>query len=253
MWKRMLALICVLGLAVTLLSGCDLAGGAKPEPTNIPLLPTPAPTEKPTEAPTDAPADPTETPEATDTPTPTGPVLTPHPDETPIAIDPIDKPTPEPLNLPFTEYDSPSMGVKFERPANWTLDAPGDTNVQFKEPEASAVNGYRAMLTVRVYTKGSTQNKEDAKAQLLEILEEMSGQGWTNFEYRDPASATMSSASGYYAYYYATFNGKPLRGRITVVAKGSALYMMRLTCAQEIYTKYEDIYRRVRSSWSFNN
>lgn len=269
MRKRTLACLCLLGLVAALLSGCDMVGGGpKATPTTIPALPSPSP--EPT-------LEPTPEPETTDEPSgepnetgedgtleagePEDPgiaalaanrLLTPNPDETPIAIDPIDKPTREPLNLPFVAYESESMKVSFERPANWTLEVPGETNVRFIEPVVSAKYGYQAMLTVKVYHKGSAQNKDDAKVQLTELLDELAADtAWTNFDHGVIASQSMGSANGHYAYFNATYDNKPLRGRMMVVAKGSALYMIRLTCSSEVYLQYEDVYRNVRSSWKF--
>lgn len=282
MRKRTLACICLLALVAALLSGCDKAGGSpKATPTTIPALPSSSPEPTPAPEPTDEPSGEPDGPNgeggdetALDDPSPSGEgdlpeadgeegvtdmsamannaFLTPNPEETPIAIDPIDKPTREPLDLPFVAYESQSMKVSFERPANWASEAPGETNVLFYEPKASAKYGYQAMLTVKVYHKGSAQNKDDAKVQLTELLDELGANtAWTNFDPGVIASSSMAGANGHYAYFNVTYDNKPLRGRMMVVAKGSALYMVRLTCASEAYPQYEDVYRKVRASWKF--
>jgi len=181
------------------------------------------------------------------------PRLTPDPSETPIAVDPLDKPTQKPLDLSYVKYESAPMGISFDRPAGWKEDNPADSNVQFMEPETAARGGYRAMLTVRVVHRGSRQDTSQAKALLTEVLEEMAlNTMWVDFT-SDPSSSTASlgNANGHHAYYRAVFNGIPLRGRIIVVARGNALYMVRLTSTAEFYSLYEDIYRRVRETWSF--
>jgi len=193
------------------------------------------------------------TPEPTPAPTPSAvPRLTPNPEETPIAVDPLDKPTQVPLNLSFVNYSSSPMGVSFDRPAGWREDSPADSNVQFTEPEAAARNGYRAMLTVRVIHKGSRQDSGQAKTELEGLLEEMAqNQMWTEFRHNPAASASLGGANGYHAYYWATFNGIPLRGRIIVVARGNSLYMVRITSTEEFFSLYEEIYRKVRDTWKF--
>ena len=180
-------------------------------------------------------------------------VITPQPEETPIGpIDPIDKPTPEPLDVAYAPYKSEPMGVSFDRPAGWREDAPADSNVQFIEPEASARDGYRTMLTVRVLSMGSKQDKNDAKVKLQELLDELEKHdAWTQFKPTDMAEASMAKANGYYAYYTAFFGENKLRGRMMVVARNNALYMVRITCPAAHYQQYEDVFRKVRATWKF--
>ncbi|MCL2811222.1 MAG: hypothetical protein FWD25_04945 [Clostridia bacterium] len=190
-------------------------------------------------------------------PTPTqhqAPRVTLDPSETPIPVDPLDKPTQVPLNLSYVRYESSPMGISFDRPAGWREDNPADSNVQFMEPEGAARNGYRAMLTVRVAHRGSRQERSQARALLEEVMEEMGGNGlWSDFRYTSPPStASLGGAGGYHTYYWATFNGLPVRGRIIVVARGNALYMVRLTSTAEFYELYETIYRKVRDTWRFH-
>lgn len=179
--------------------------------------------------------------------------ITPDPQETPIGpLDPWDKPTPVPLNIAYVEYKSDPMGVSFERPAGWSQEAPADSNVLFTEPAAAARDGYRTMLTVRAIHKGSKQTKTDAESQLEELLEELAQNTlWTDFKANDLAPASMAGSDGYYTYYVAYFQGIKVRGRIMVVAKGNSLYMVRITSPAEHYVLYEDIYRKVRATWTF--
>ncbi len=193
-----------------------------------------------------------ETAQPTLTPSPLA-RLTPDPSETPIGpIDPIDKPTEVPLNIAFVAYSNDGMGVTFERPAGWKDEAPADSNVQFTEPKAAARDGYCTMLTVRVLHKSSKQVKEDAEAQLAELMDELSQNTlWVDFKAQGVSSASMDGANGYYAYYTAVFQGINVRGRMMVVAHGNALYMVRLTAPTSAFTLYEEVYRKVRSTWNF--
>lgn len=288
MRKRSLACLCLLLTAVLLLSGCDGTGGDEaatqvPEMTSAPTLPPQNPTDIPPAG--DEPEDPEEdaalsggeepdgsgtqgvfqanagvaagpglpaTPSPT--PSPTSAVrLTPDPSEKPIAVDPIDKPTQVPLTIAYINYSSQPMGVSFDRPAGWKEESPADSNVLFTEPASAARNGYYTKLTVRVIHSGSKQTKSDAQDKLLELLEEL-GQSteWTDFKASSTDSASMGGADGYYAYYNAVYNGINLRGRMMVVARGNALYVVRITTSQEFYLLYEeDVYRKVRATWKF--
>lgn len=193
------------------------------------------------------------------TPEPT-PSATPYvrptidPSEKPIAVDPLDKPTQVPLSISYIKYESSPMGISFDRPAGWKEYNPADSNVQFTEPESGARNGYRARLTVRVVQKGAKQEKSNAQALLEEVMEELKMDSmWTEFNYNPPQTASLGNAGGYYTYYTAIYNGVKLKGRIIVVARGNALYMVRITSTDEFYSLYETIYRQVRSSWSFSS
>ncbi len=283
MRKRTLACLSMVMLAVLLLTGCGTPSGGNSG--------TPLPTIPPTDAPATAPPAPTNTPVATADPNAqaaqdaadeedaeapedgeTGEALnllvpppqetdavlaqvlfTANPAETPIGpIDPIDKPTLEPLNVAYVPYSSQPMGVSFDRPAGWKEDAPADSNVQFVEPEVAAREGYRTMLTIRLLSMGSKQDKADAKVKLEELLAELGQNGdWTEFKPTEAASASMAGADGYYAYYSAFYQGTKLRGRIMVVAKNNNLYMVRVTCPASFYSRYEEVYRKVRSTWKF--
>ena len=287
MRKRSVACLCLLMIAVMLLSACDVGGGNPantpvPRMTSEPAPPTGEPEEEEPEDWDDEDWDDEDwdddwddeegsgladgmqanaglatagpglpaAPESTPTPPP-APRLTPDPAEEPIPVDPLDKPTQVPLNLSYVNYRSTPMGVAFDRPAGWKEDNPADSNVQFWEPESAARGGYRAMLTVRVIHKGSRQDRSQARTELEALMEEMAQNNWEDFRHNPPATASLSGASGYYTFYYATFNGIKLRGRIIVVARGNSLYMMRITSTDEYFSLYESIYRTVRESWTF--
>jgi hypothetical protein len=247
MRKRTWGYILLLCLVAALLGGCDrAAGGPSPTP-GVTATPIPTATPEPTPVPTDTP-EPTDTP----TPAPVAQLITPNPEETPISIDPLDKPTRVPLGITYVTYSSQPMGISFDRPAGWTVNTPADSNVQFIEPDLAAKDGYPTQLTVRVYQVGSKQDSDNAKQKLLEVLEDLAQLSWSNFDSSGgTASGTLGSAKGYYAYYKAEWEGNPVSGRVIVVAHGNSLYMMRISAPRAYYSDYEEIYRKMRSSWKF--
>jgi hypothetical protein len=159
----------------------------------------------------------------------------------------------EPLGVAYVNYNSAALSASFDRPAGWGEEAPADSNVQFVEPEAVARVPYLSKLTVAMFTAGSKQDQNDAKVKLLEKLDELAQNGgWQEFKATDTSAASMANAQGHYAYYTATFGDIKVRGRMMVVAHGSALYMVRISSPADFYSLYEDVYRRVRTSWKFN-
>lgn len=193
-----------------------------------------------------------DTPAVEWTPAPVSVVITPEPGETPILLDPIDKPTEAPVVSVYRPYTNTSLNISYDVPLLWGFYSTAETNMAFYEPDESAIDGYPASLTVQAYSFGSDQNAEDAKNRLVEIMDELAVQGWDSFSYNnDSASTSMAKAKGYYAYYTATFKGTKVRGRVMVVAHGTWLYQVRISCPASRYSSYENVYRQVRSSWTF--
>lgn len=285
-WLCLILCLLLLGLA-----GCDGQPGEEgPTATPVPTMPPePEPTIEPTETPAPTPEPAENPPEGGDNPapeegtvpeggglpeggdlpaegegvTPQDPgtvmlaanqvLITPGPDETPILLDPIDKPTPEPAVDLYSNYTNSVLGISFDVPMLWELYMPSDQGMKFYEPMEDAKNGYPAVLTIQAYSRGSDQNAEDAKSLLLEIVNDLKvgDEEWEGFVSNDTASTNMAGAKGHYAYFTAMFNGQKLRGRIMVVAHKTNLYQVRISSHADYYTSYEEIYRRVRSSWKF--
>lgn len=184
------------------------------------------------------------------------------PAATPVAVDPIDKPTPTPLPKPsywYETYENPGMGISFSIPGTWLLNpnTNQDTTIQFVEPKADRMekDGYQTRLTVEKVNMGLSQTASDAKDRLESTLAQLEST-FTTFTPGQPASTTIGNAKGYYCYYKATYDDGSktyhMRGRIAIVAHEKALYQVRITTPQSWYSYYENVFRKVRSSFKFN-
>lgn len=87
------------------------------------------------------------------------------------------------------------------------------------------------------------------------MLTELSGM-FTTFKAGDIASASISSAKGYYCYYTATYNdgtkdysmrGRP--GRCRAMTK--ELFQIRLTTPSAWFSYYNHVYRQLRQTFKF--
>ncbi|MDO5299691.1 MAG: hypothetical protein Q4F18_09705 [Clostridia bacterium] len=189
-------------------------------------------------------------------------VLTPdNPLATPVAVDPIDKPTPSPTPAPnywYDTYTNTDMGISFSIPGTWLLNPNTnlDTTIQFVEPKEEMMepDGYQTRLTVEKVNMGLAQTASDARTQLESTLETL-GMSFTDFKAGDIDSAAIGDARGYYCYYRAEYNDGTktysMNGRIMVIAKDRALYQIRITTPRSWYSYYENVYRKVRSTFTF--
>lgn len=255
--KRILLLLAV---SCLLLTGCASAESqATPEPDSLIFAPAGGETT----------AEPETTQEPTPTPAPvSGDVqldfsnLTPDdPSATPIPVDPIDKPTPTPMPTPnyaYKTYTSDSLNISFSIPYTWLLNPNTNqtTTLQFVEPKSEMMepDGYQTRITIEKVNMGLDQTAADARTELESTLEEL-GSTFTSFKSGSIDNAKMSDANGYYCYYRAEYNDGTktyeMNGRIMIVAKGKALYQVRITTPRSWYSYYESVFRTVRSTFKF--
>ena len=182
---------------------------------------------------------------------------------TPVAIDPIDKPTPTPMPEPefvYETYKNEEMGISFSIPYTWLLNPNTNqsTTIQFVEPKSEMMekDGYQTRITIEKFSAGLEQTASDARTRLETVLGEMA-QNFTAFVPGDIDSRSIRDAKGYYCYYKAEYDDGvkhyDMRGRIIIVAEGNALYQVRITTPRTWYSYYENVFRRVCSSFRFSN
>lgn len=136
---------------------------------------------------------------------------------TPIALDPVDMPTPTPrpeLTFGYTEVVADSLGVKFEAPQGWMMDASTPGTVVLMDPQA--YDNYNATMTVSVSSVASTYKLADAKEELRNYLE-LLGKGYSTWKANEIASRTLLGKDGYYNNYRGEMaDGTVVRGRVMV-------------------------------------
>lgn len=251
---KRISLLLVLALAAFTVASAEAlpASGAE---TDAVFTPAGEETPAPTAAPTAAPAADGELIIDFDLLTPDNPAATP------IAVDPIDKPTPTPTPAPNfipEKYTNEQMGVSFSIPYTWLLNpnTNQDTTIQFVEPKSEMMepDGYQTRITIEKVNMGLDQTAADARTELESTLEEL-GSTFTSFKSGSIDNAKMSDANGYYCYYRAEYNDGTktyeMNGRIMIVAKGKALYQVRITTPRSWYSYYESVFRTVRSTFKF--
>ncbi len=187
-------------------------------------------------------------------------LLTPeNPAATPIAVDPIDKPTPTPMPTPsyvYEKYSNEEMGVSFYIPYTWLLNpnTNRDTTIQFVEPRSEMMepDGYQTRITIEKVNMGLSQTSSDALARLESTLEQLE-QSFTVFTPGDIVSGKVGDYNGHYCYYKAEYNDGTknyvMNGRIIIVAHEKALYQIRITTPRAWYSYYENVFRKVRSTF----
>ncbi|MBR1710391.1 MAG: hypothetical protein IJ719_16440 [Clostridia bacterium] len=186
-----------------------------------------------------------------------------NPAATPIAVDPIDKPTPTPMptpNFSYRIFESAPLSISFAIPFTWLLnpDTNQSTTLQFVEPQSEMmdVNGYQTRITIERVNIGVSQTVADARARLETVLEDLES-SFSSFVPGSIASATIGGAKGSYCYYKAEYidptsnKTYQMNGRITIVASGNYLYQVRLTAPRAWYSYYENVFRRLRTTWKF--
>lgn len=149
---------------------------------------------------------------------------------TPIALDPVDMPTPTPrpeLTFGYTEVSADSLGVKFEAPQGWMMDASTPGTVVLMDPQT--YDNYNATMTVSVSSVASTYKLADAKEELRNYLD-LLGKSYSSWKTYEAASRTLLGKDGYYNNYRGeTADGTVVRGRVMIaLLDGSKIMIVHM-------------------------
>ena len=136
---------------------------------------------------------------------------------TPIPLDPIDMPTATPrpsLAFTYTPIAAESLGVRFEAPQGWMMDASKPGTLVLMDPQA--YDNVNATLTISVTPVAPTYKLADAKKEVTTYLAEL-GKGYTTWKTFEIASRTLLDKDGYYNNYRGEqADGTVVRGRVMV-------------------------------------
>lgn len=281
MMKKRMLLALVIVLCAAALCAC---GAKEPERFQVVTQPTQAAvnaTSVPTEAPTEAPAydydsgdyDPTseegkldfipgveESNPFDDAPVQQPAEITPAPTmnsvyagATPVVIDPIDKPTATPVPaISFSEYavyDATALGLSFQAPTGWLVDAEQPDAFTVKNPDSSMA--FTGFLTISVQSTSVKQSKSQLKTLLGERVSDVKGSyGGKHWSTTKTAERTLLDSYGVYQdYSVVTTDGAEVKGRVQVAYANGKVYTIHMACPAPYYEQYKkSVYNKMRST-----
>lgn len=187
------------------------------------------------------------------TPTPAPTVRGEYAGATPVPIDPIDKPTPTqvpPLAaFSYKTYEATKLGLSFDGPAGWIVDASDDSYYTIQNPNA-AVN-YAATLTVHAEKVSKQSTEGELKTVVKNMLNAIGANSLVvTFEPSNTASRTLLDASGVYANYTAVLEGGiEISGRVHATCVEKTLYTVHIHAPKAYWTEYKDgVYDKLRDT-----
>lgn len=140
----------------------------------------------------------------------------------PIPIDPIDMPTPTPrpsLTFQYGAVYADKLGIAFEAPAGWHVDAADSNMVVLTDP--NMYDGINATMTIRMQNVSSQYVLSDVKEEIRAMLKEIGQYNYTTWETTTIADRTLMGKPGYYANYRGElYDGTVVRGRVMVALLG---------------------------------
>lgn len=192
---------------------------------------------------------PTEAPTQYITPAPT--IRSQFAGATPVPIDPIDKPTPTvvpPLTFTYTVYDATNLGLSFEGPIGWQVDASASDTYVIYNPDPSM--DYMATLTLRATPVSSDYGTSALQSEVKTVLSNVGAYGFAEFNPSNTASRNLIGHEGVYANYTGTLdNGVQVAGRIHVTCVNRVLYTVHITYPRAYTDTYVDgVYHKLRDT-----
>jgi len=137
---------------------------------------------------------------------------------TPIPLDPIDMPTPTPrpsLTFQYGMVSASKLGIAFEAPAGWYVDASSNDMVVLTDP--NMYDGINATFSIRMQNVSNAYKLADVKDEVKAILKEVGQYNYSEWETTTLSSRTLLGKDGYYANYRGVlFDGTIVRGRVMV-------------------------------------
>lgn len=172
---------------------------------------------------------------------------------TPVPIDPIDKPTPTPVPpLPafsYRTYEATKLGLSFEAPVGWTVDASDPAYYELTNPNGSG--NFNATLTVHAEKVSSKYSESDLKNVVKSMLNAIGATDVVvEFSPSNTASRTLLDATGVYANYTAVLEGGiEISGRVHATCVEKVLYTVHITAPKAYWNDYkEGVYDKLRDT-----
>ncbi len=171
---------------------------------------------------------------------------------TPIPLDPIDMPTPTPkptLTFSYGLVTSDKLRLSFEAPVGWGIDASANDAVTLINQ--TALDGYNAYVTVRVYPVASSFKLADLRTELRDTLKELGQYNFAEWHTTDTATRTLLKKDGYYADYKGRYyDGTAIHGRVMLaLLDNHQVIMVHLSCPDGYFdSSYKAVISHVRDT-----
>lgn len=137
---------------------------------------------------------------------------------TPIPLNPIDMPTATPrpeLKFTYGPVEVKNLGLTFEAPAGWMVDASAADTVVITDP--NTYDNFNASMTISITPVASTYKLNDVKDTVKNKLKEIGQYNYTVWKPTDLSPRTLLKKDGYYANYRGEYyDGTVVRGRVMV-------------------------------------
>ena len=172
-------------------------------------------------------------------PTPAPTVRGEYAGATPVPIDPIDKPTPTPVPplaaFTYRSYEATKLGLSFEAPAGWTVDA--SDPAYYSLTNTSGKLDYQAQLVLHAEKVSVQYSERELKNAVKSMLNAIgASEVVVEFSPSGTDSRTLLGATGVYANYSATLsNGARIRGRVHATCVEKVLYTVHLSAPADYW------------------
>ena len=170
---------------------------------------------------------------------------------TPVVIDPIDKPTPTPvppITFAYQVYDATNVGLTFEGPAGWTVDASQKDTYMLVNPAPGMA--YPAQIIIRVVPVDQKYDQKALEQVVKNMLDSTGSEGFRSYSPTRTATRTLMDAAGVYADYNGTLqNGARVYGRIHATCIDKVLYTVHISYPYDYREAYKDnVYAQLRKT-----
>ena len=170
---------------------------------------------------------------------------------TPIPLNPIDMPTATPrptLTFTYGSVSVPNIGLTFEAPAGWQVDASQPNTVVITDP--NVYDGFQAFMTISITPVANNYKLNDVKTTVRDKLKEIGQYNYEKWTTTSLSARTLLKKDGYYANYRGEYyGGTVVRGRVMVaLLDGNKIITLHMACPGWYNESYMNVVARFRDT-----
>ncbi len=170
---------------------------------------------------------------------------------TPIPLNPIDMPTPTPrptLTFTYGPVSVPNVGLTFEAPAGWQVDASQPNTVVITDP--NMYDGFQASMTISITPVAHNYKLNDVKNTVRDKLKEIGQYNYEKWTTTSLSARTLLKKDGYYANYRGEYyGGTVVRGRVMVaLLDGNKIITLHMACPGWYNESYMNVVAHFRET-----